>query len=84
MLESKNKIAVFISSGIGNAILVVPLLKLLKKDSNNYIIILLSSSFVDQKFLESNNFPFDEIIDLKKTKIWKLSYWNFFFLQKLN
>ena len=78
MLESKNKIAVFISSGIGNAILVVPLLKLLKKDSNNYIIILLSSSFVDQKFLESNNFPFDEIIDLKKTKIWKLSYWNFF------
>jgi ADP-heptose:LPS heptosyltransferase len=78
MLRSKNKIAVFVSSGIGNVVLLVPLLRLLKKSPVNHVSIILTSSFVDKDFLIFNNFPFDEIIDLKKTKIWKLSNWNFF------
>lgn len=64
-MNMKREIAVFISSGIGNAILLVPALKLLSKNSNYKVVIILTSPFVSPEFLFSNSFPSDEIIDLR-------------------
>lgn len=60
------RIAIFISSGIGNAVMLVPIMRLLRKNDNNSITIILTSQFVDPEFLKFNTFPIDEIIDLRK------------------
>ena len=78
MQEKKTKIAVFLSSGIGNAVLMVPLLKLLKKNTGNHISILLNSPFIDKEFLTFNNFPLDEIITFQNSDLWKRRYFHYF------
>jgi len=78
MQEKKTKIAVFLSSGIGDAVLMVPLLKLLKRNVGNHISILLNSHFIDEEFLIFNNFPFDEIISFKNKDLWKRQYFHYF------
>ena len=79
-MREKKKIAVFFSSGIGNAVMLVPLLKLLKRNNQNHISIILTSPFITPEFLEFNNFPNDNIIDLrnKKTGLFALKYLNNF------
>lgn len=63
MIKKNKKSIVFVSSGLGNAIILIPLLKKLRSDNNN-ISILLNSNFVSKDFLVFNNFPFDNIIEL--------------------
>ena len=78
MQENKKKIAVFISSGIGDTILLVPLLKKLKEKQTNHISLVLNPVFVDKDFLIFNNFPCDEIITYNNNNLWKLSYFHYF------
>ena len=61
----KKKAAVIFSSGIGNAIMMVPLLKMIKK-ADFHICIFQASEFLDIEFLTCNDFPHDEIIDLNE------------------
>ena len=80
-MKDKKKISVFISSGIGDSVLLVPLLKLLRKKDENYICIILNSHFVDKDFFIFNNFPFDELIlltDINKNLISFLKYFKNF------
>jgi ADP-heptose:LPS heptosyltransferase len=72
MTKNIKKIALFISSGIGNAVILIPLLNKLKDTQTYHITLLLDSSFVSKDFLIFNNFPCDEIIELKKIN--KLKY----------
>jgi ADP-heptose:LPS heptosyltransferase len=72
MFNNIKKIALFISSGIGNAVVLVPLLNKLKDAQNCHITLLLDSVFVSKEFLIFNNFSCDDIIEL--TKINKLNY----------
>ncbi|MEZ4907352.1 MAG: glycosyltransferase family 9 protein [Saprospiraceae bacterium] len=52
--------AIFLTAGIGDAVLMVPLLKELK--SSGYLItIFLNSPYIDKEFLEFNRFPYNEI-----------------------
>jgi len=74
MSNKVSKIAVFVSSGIGNAVMIVPILRLLKKNKENHISIILTSPFIDPEFLEFNNFPCDEIIDLRKGFSYKFTF----------
>jgi ADP-heptose:LPS heptosyltransferase len=72
MLKKNTKIALIISSGLGNAVMLVPLLNKLKEGKTNHITIFLDSPFVSDTFLKFNEFPFDELIEL--TKINKTNY----------
>lgn len=66
MTNNIKKIALFVSSGLGNAVMLVPLLKKLKEDIKNRVTIFLDSPFVSRNFLIHNEFPFDEIIEITK------------------
>ena len=68
-MNCKKEVAVFISSGIGNAVLMVPALNLLKKKNKYKPVIILTSPFVTPEFLLFNNFPADEIIDLRNKNL---------------
>lgn len=70
MIKKKRKSIVFVSSGLGNSILLVPLLKRLKKE-NNIVTIILNSNFVSKDFLVFNKFPFDNIIELNNTSTFR-------------
>lgn len=59
------KNAIVLSAGIGNAILMIPLLKKIKSNGLE-ICIILNSVFINKEFIEFNNFPCDEIIELSK------------------
>ena len=63
-MRKKKEIAIFVSSGIGNAVMLVPAMTLAKKQGSK-VTIILNSPFVSPGFLEFNNFPIDEIIDLR-------------------
>ncbi len=83
MQNNSRKIAVFISSGIGNSIMLIPLLKILK-ERGDFVSLILNSRFIDKEFLVFNNFPYDEIITLtnrlsfiKYTNAFEISYLDF-------
>jgi len=63
------KIGIFITSGIGNAIMMIPLLKKLKKNGNNKIFAIVKSPFIDAPWLKTIPFPVDEVIDLNKKSL---------------
>jgi len=64
-MKNKKEIAVFVSSGIGNAVMLVPVMRLAQKQWRR-VTIILNSPFISPEFLKFNNFPADEIIDLRK------------------
>lgn len=73
------KALVFFSAGIGDAVLMVPLLKKLKS-SGFHITIFKNSLFIDKEFLKFNQFPYDEFIniDFRFHKFKILSLFKFF------
>ncbi len=75
-MKNKKKIAVFVSSGIGNAVMIVPLLKALKK-RGDIVAIILNSPFIDEDFLIFNRFPADDIIKIKSFKVSSISFHRF-------
>lgn len=70
------KNAVVFSAGIGNAILMIPLLKKLKSEGAK-ISIILNSVFINKEFIEYNNFPYDEVIELSRIDKFKFIVNNF-------
>lgn len=63
----RNKTAlIFFSAGIGDAVLMVPLLKKLRI-SGFHITIYLNSRFIDKEFIVFNQFHFDELIQIENT-----------------
>lgn len=62
MSKSSKNILVFISSGIGNSVLMIPLLNELNKFPKISITILLDSPFLDKDYLRIIGFPVDSII----------------------
>ncbi len=75
-MKNKKKIAVFVSSGIGNAVMIVPLLKALKK-RGDIVTIILNSPFIDEDFLIFNRFPADDIIEIESFKVSSISFQHF-------
>ncbi len=63
-MKNKKEIAVFVSSGIGNAVMLVPVMRLAQEQGRR-VTIILNSPFISPEFLKYNNFPADEIIDLR-------------------
>ena len=72
MSKKIKQIALIISSGLGNAVMLIPLLKKIKDKKSSHTTIFLDSPFVSKDFLIYNDFQFDEIIEL--TKINKTNY----------
>ncbi len=75
-MKNKKKIAVFVSSGIGNAVMIVPLLKALK-NRDDIVTVILNSPFIDEDFLIFNRFPADDIIKIKSFKVSSISFHRF-------
>lgn len=62
-------IGVVISSGIGNAIMVIPLLKLFKRDLSTHVTLLNASPFLDHDFLKTLNLPIDNLISANNARM---------------
>lgn len=62
------KIAIFLSAGIGDAVLMIPLLKKIKSNGHK-IHIILDTIFINKEFLEFNNYIYDELTDLHQIKV---------------
>lgn len=59
--NNKSKAAIFFSAGIGDAILMVPLIRELQSCSYQ-VTIFLNSPFIDEEFLQFNKIPCDKLI----------------------
>jgi len=67
-MNSKSEIAVFVSSGIGDAIVLVPMMRLLKNKGHK-VSVILTSPYITPEFLKFNHFPVDEVIDLRNKSL---------------